>query len=64
MADHIWSIGELLEAALAVARRLRLRLRRSGDDGSVRWSHFLGQPAKVGSSMRMTDHEDAETVFV
>jgi hypothetical protein len=30
----------------------------------VRWSHFLGQPAKVGSSMRMTDHEDAETVFV
>jgi hypothetical protein len=30
----------------------------------LRWSHFLGQPAKVGSSMRMTDHEDAETVFV
>jgi tetratricopeptide (TPR) repeat protein len=29
----------------------------------VRWSHFLGQPAKVGSSMRMTHHEDAETVF-
>jgi hypothetical protein len=30
----------------------------------LRWSHFLGQPAKVGSSMlRMTDHEDAETVF-
>jgi hypothetical protein len=30
----------------------------------LRWSHFLGQPAKVGSSMRMTDHEDAETVFI
>jgi len=29
----------------------------------VRWSHFLGQPAKVGSSMRMADHEDTETVF-
>jgi hypothetical protein len=30
----------------------------------LRWSHFLRQPAKVGSSMlRMTDHEDAETVF-
>lgn len=29
-----------------------------------RWSHFLRQPAKVGSSMlRMTHHEDAETVF-
>ena len=28
-----------------------------------RWSHFLGQGAKVGSSMRMTHHEDAETVF-
>ena len=25
--------------------------------------HFLGQPAKVGSSMRMTHHEDAETFF-
>jgi hypothetical protein len=32
-------------------------------DSYVRWSHFLGQPAKVGSSMRMTHHEDAETVF-
>jgi hypothetical protein len=31
---------------------------------SIRWSHSPGQPAKVGSSMRMTDHEDAETVFV
>jgi hypothetical protein len=31
---------------------------------SERWSHFLRQLAKVGSSMlRMTDHEDAETVF-
>jgi len=30
---------------------------------SLRWSHFLGQPAKVGSSMRMTHHEDAETFF-
>ena len=29
----------------------------------LRWSRFLGQPAKVGSSMRMTHHEDAETVF-
>ena len=29
----------------------------------LRWSHFLGQPAKVGSSMRMADHEDTETVF-
>jgi hypothetical protein len=29
-----------------------------------RWSRFLRQPAKVGSSMlRMTHHEDAETVF-
>jgi hypothetical protein len=28
-----------------------------------RWSRFLRQPAKVGSSMlRMTHHEDAETV--
>jgi hypothetical protein len=26
--------------------------------------HFLGQPAKIGSSMRMTHHEDAETVSV
>ena len=31
--------------------------------GWLRWSHFLGQPAKVGSSMRMADHEDTETVF-
>jgi hypothetical protein len=31
---------------------------------ALRWSHFLRQPAKVGSSMlRMNDHEDAETVF-
>jgi hypothetical protein len=29
----------------------------------LRWSHFLGQPAKVGSSMRMIHHEDTETVF-
>ena len=29
-----------------------------------RWSHFLTQPAKVGSPMqRTTHHEDAETVF-
>ena len=29
-----------------------------------RWSHFLRQPAKVGSPMqRTTHHEDAETVF-
>ena len=31
---------------------------------TLRWSHFLRQPAKVGSStLRMTHHEDAETVF-
>ena len=36
----------------------------SRGNAPLRWSHFLGQPAKVGSSMlRMTDHEDAETVF-
>lgn len=29
-----------------------------------RWSHFVTQPAKVGSPMqRMIHHEDAETVF-
>jgi hypothetical protein len=29
-----------------------------------RWSHFLRQPAKVGSPIqRTTHHEDAETVF-
>jgi hypothetical protein len=29
-----------------------------------RWSHFLTQPAKVGSPMqRVNYHEDAETVF-
>jgi hypothetical protein len=32
--------------------------------GAQRWSHFLTQPAKVGSPMqRTTHHEDAETVF-
>jgi hypothetical protein len=31
---------------------------------SKRWSHFLRQPAKVGSPIqRTTHHEDAETVF-
>jgi tetratricopeptide (TPR) repeat protein len=39
-----------------------------GDKAEVayaqRWSHFLTQPAKVGSPMqRTTHHEDAETVF-
>jgi len=33
-------------------------------EGTQRWSHFLTQPAKVGSPMqRTTHHEDAETVF-
>ena len=48
---------------------LSLRLVMQGKQESLwsrflRWSHFLGQPAKVGSLMRMTDHEDAETIFV
>jgi hypothetical protein len=31
---------------------------------SQRWSHFLGQSAKVDSTMQRTiHHEDAETVF-
>jgi hypothetical protein len=30
---------------------------------NVRWPHLVGQPAKVGSSMRKTHHEDAETIF-
>jgi hypothetical protein len=36
---------------------------RNGKTLCERWSQFLRQPAKVGSSMRMTDHEDAETIF-
>ena len=32
--------------------------------GVKRWSHLLGQPAKVDLPMqRMIHHEDAETVF-
>jgi hypothetical protein len=37
---------------------------RQTNGRSKRWSHFLTQPAKVGSPMqRTTHHEDAETVF-
>ena len=52
----IWSTQDSVDTQLSA---LCVRFK------DLRWSHFLRQPAKVGSSiLRMTDHEDAETIFV